>query len=81
LGRKADFVQGAYSILLGIAANKSMAEERDIKIKELINGLPEPQFAPLNGGDKHIPFVNSSKRMVHGKLIEANIPRQLSAPE
>jgi hypothetical protein len=44
LMRSADQVQGAYSILTGIAANKSIATSKQIFIKDLVKGLEEPVF-------------------------------------
>jgi hypothetical protein len=79
--RNADFVQGAYSILTGIAANKSIAEKRDIKISELVDGLTEPEFIPMPGNDEHIPFVKGTKRMSGGEVVEANVPMKVSAPQ
>ena len=81
LKRDADFVQGAYSILTGIAANKSMAEKKDIKISELISGLPDPKFVSMPCDDGRIPFVKDTKRMSGGVVAEANVPMNVSAPQ
>ncbi len=78
--RNADYVQGAYSILTGIAANLSMKEKKDIEIDELVTGLPEPKFA-ANGGDGKIEYVEDATRMSGGKPAEANIPMDISAPQ
>ena len=66
LKRNADYVQGAYSILTGIAANKSMATGKNIMISELIKGLPEPEFVPMPEDNEHISFTKDSKRMSGG---------------
>lgn len=47
LMRSADQVQGAYSILTGIAANKSIATGRQIFVKDLVSGLQEPLFPAM----------------------------------
>jgi predicted dehydrogenase len=79
--RDADYVQGAYSILTGIAANKSMATGKDIVVSELVSGLPEPKFVPMPGEDECIAFINEVKRMSGGVAAEANIPMKISAPQ
>ncbi len=81
LKRNADFAQGAYSILTGIAANKSMAEKKDIKISDLVTGLPAPKFVAMPGEDEQIPFVADAKRMSGGVVAEANVPMKVSAPQ
>ncbi|NIA31507.1 MAG: Gfo/Idh/MocA family oxidoreductase [Actinobacteria bacterium] len=81
LKRDADYVQGAYSILTGIAANKSMATGKNIVVSELMSGLPEPKFVPMLGEDERIAFVKDAKRMSGGVVAEANIPMKISAPQ
>jgi predicted dehydrogenase len=44
LHRSADYVQGAYSILIGIAANKSMKSGLPVCIGDLVTGLPANPF-------------------------------------
>lgn len=77
LKRAADYVQGAYSISIGIAANKSMATGRQIYIAQLISGLPEPDFPDMPTGDERIPYVADAERYSGGKKAEANVPRKL----
>ena len=79
--RNADFAQGAYSILTGIAANKSIATKHDILISDMVSDLPEPKFIPMPGDDEHIPFAKDVKRMSGGVVSEANIPMKVSAPQ
>ncbi len=79
--RSADYVQGAYSILTGIAANKSMATDKPIKISDLVKGLPEPVFPEMPGEDESIPFTPEVSRMAGGEKMEANVPLKLEAPE
>ncbi len=81
LKRNADYVQGAYSILTGIAANKSMETGKDIIISDLVKGLPEPDFIPMPGEDEHIPYVKNTKRMCGGVVSEANVIMNLAAPQ
>lgn len=61
LQRSADYVQGAYSILTGIAANKSIAANKPYTINELVHGLGDPKFLTVPGEDEHIGFVEDSK--------------------
>jgi predicted dehydrogenase len=62
LMRAADFAQGAYSILTGIAANKSMAAGKMIKISDLVKGLEPPRMPKMQGEDDPIPFTPDTKR-------------------
>ena len=62
LMRAADFAQGAYSILTGIAANKSIATGKMIKIADLVKGLEPPRMPKMQGEDDPIPFAPGSKR-------------------
>jgi hypothetical protein len=45
--RAADQRAGAWSILTGIAANRSIERERPVRIDELVQGLEEPDFPPM----------------------------------
>jgi predicted dehydrogenase len=45
--RAADYIQGAWSILVGIAANISMKEDRPVKTADLVTGLGKPEFPPM----------------------------------
>ena len=47
LERAADYVEGAWSILTGIAANKSMQTGGVVKVDELVSGLDEPTFPAM----------------------------------
>ncbi len=80
-GRYADYRQGAYSILTGIAANKSMAEGCEIVIDDLVSGIPNPGYLPNNTQDEKIEYVADSTRMRGGKPAEGNVPVDVSAPE
>jgi predicted dehydrogenase len=54
--RAADFRSGAYSILIGIAANRSMATGNTINIADLVHDLPYPDYTPMPTPDE--PLVN-----------------------
>jgi hypothetical protein len=75
LNRAADYVQGAYSILTGIAANKSISSGTLIKIDDLVKGLPSPDFAPMPGEDETIPYVADAALMAGGAEVKANVPQ------
>ena len=77
LRRSADYVQGAYSILTGIAANKSMATGQLIRVAELVHGLPEPGFEPMPGENEIIPCVKDSQHLIEGRKAEGIIPERL----
>ncbi len=61
LGKYADYIQGSYSILVGIAANKSIDENRPIYLSELIKGLDAPGYPVNKGQDDCIGFVSDVK--------------------
>jgi predicted dehydrogenase len=45
--RAASFAEGAYSILTGAAANRSMATGKPVEVGGLVDGLPEPDFTEM----------------------------------
>ena len=55
-GRAADQRAGAYSILCGIAANRSMALKRAVDIQELVPEIPVPDYPPMRGEAEAIPM-------------------------
>ena len=76
--RCADYVQGAYSILVGIAANISMVESKLIRIADIVTGLSNPGYAQNDPDDKHIPFTPAAKCIARdGQQINANVPLTL----
>jgi len=77
LRRAADYVQGAYSILLGIAANNSMSTGKMITIDDLVKGLPAPDFALNSDNDKAIPFVSNARLMAGEQEVQANVPQKI----
>ncbi len=66
LKRSANQVQGAYSILTGIAANKSILTGRRIDIKDIIHGLCEPDFTEMPDENEKIEYVEDAQRNWHG---------------
>ena len=60
--RAADYVHGAYSILVGIAANNSMATGNKILVEELVSGLTKPVFPFMPDGTENIEYVEKSRR-------------------
>jgi predicted dehydrogenase len=62
LMRAADFAQGAYSVLTGIAANKSIASGKMIKIADLVKGLQPPKMPKMQGQDDPIPYTPDTQR-------------------
>ncbi len=56
-GRAAGYVQGAASILVGIAGNKSIATDKKIMIDDLVQNLPDPEYKQNQGEDDPIEFV------------------------
>ncbi len=58
LMRSADYIQGAYSILTGISANKSIQTGQQINVSELVSGLRDPIFPPMPGENEQIPYVS-----------------------
>ncbi|MBN1219783.1 MAG: Gfo/Idh/MocA family oxidoreductase [Anaerolineae bacterium] len=45
--RAADYRSGAWSILTGVAANRSMASGKPVRIDDLIHNLPDPDYPPM----------------------------------
>jgi hypothetical protein len=74
LKRSADYVQGAYSILTGIAANKSMKTGQLIMVNDLVSGLPDPGYPTMVANDEKIEFVADATHMMGGQKSDANIP-------
>ena len=53
--RAADQRSGAWSILTGVAANRSMKESRPVRIDELVTGLDLPDYPPMPSGEEPLP--------------------------
>ena len=54
--RKADHRAAAYSILIGIAADRSMDIDRQIAINELVHDLAMPDFPPMPTDEESLTF-------------------------
>ena len=54
--RAADHRAGAWSILTGVAANRSIAENRPVRIDELAADIGMPDYPPMPGGDDPLGF-------------------------
>ena len=49
LKRAAGLADGAFSILTGVAANRSMATDRPVRADQLVTGLPTPDHPEMRG--------------------------------
>jgi len=66
--RAADQRSGAYSILTGVAANKSMATGQRIDIASLVQNIGMPDYPPMPSADEPIPLpTNIGQRMRHAE--------------
>jgi predicted dehydrogenase len=75
LQRSADYTQGAYSVLMGIAANKSIVSQKKVRIADLVTDLAEPNYPANRNNDEEIRYVANTKCISSdGKEISANIP-------
>jgi hypothetical protein len=54
--RAADERAGACSILVGIAANRSMETGAGVRIADLVNDLPVPDYAPMPTRQEAVPM-------------------------
>lgn len=63
LKRNANHIQGAYSILVGIAANKSMETKKEINIEDLIANMPDHGYPINNTDDASIQYVPDAVRL------------------
>ena len=54
--RKADHRSGAYSILTGVAANKSIATGKPVVIADLVKSIGYPDYPPMPSPDEPLPF-------------------------
>ena len=54
--RAADHRGGAYSILTGIAANRSMATGQAVQIADLVSGVGYPDYPPMPERDAPLPM-------------------------
>ena len=54
--RAADERAGAWSILVGIAANRSIATGSGVQITDLLSGVPRPDYAPMPSRETAVPM-------------------------
>jgi predicted dehydrogenase len=54
--RAADQRSGAYSILTGVAANRSMATGRPVMIADLVKGIGRPDYPPMPSTQEALPL-------------------------
>jgi predicted dehydrogenase len=54
--RKADQRSGAYSVLTGVAANKSIATGKPVAIADLVKGIGYPDYPPMPSGDEPLTY-------------------------
>lgn len=54
--RVADERAGAWSILVGIAANRSLETGARVRISDLVPGLEKPDYAPMPTRDDPVPM-------------------------
>ncbi len=59
LMRAADQRAGAWSILTGIAANRSMEQNKPIRIEELVRDIEMPDYSPMPGPHTPLPLNDS----------------------
>lgn len=65
--RKADHRAGAYSILCGIAANRSIETGRQIFIKDLVSNIDLPAYPPMPSAEEMIAMEKPDvKSWLHG---------------
>ena len=62
--RAADERAGAYSILVGIAANHSMASGQVVRIDELVEGLEAPEYPPMPSPEDPVPMEKPDIQLV-----------------
>lgn len=72
--RAADHRAGAWSILTGVAVNRSMEWGRPAKISELIRGLDQPDYPPMPGSDEAIDPRPLAKSTAQYTVKSESIP-------
>jgi predicted dehydrogenase len=53
--RAADYRSGAWSILVGVAANRSMQKQKAVAIADLVGDIPLPDYPPMPTGEEPLP--------------------------
>ena len=71
--RAADYRAGAYSILTGTAANRSMERGGPVRVDELVPGLDRPDYPPMPTADEPLPLPlpvgESGSAMTQWRLV------------
>ncbi|MBN1401686.1 MAG: Gfo/Idh/MocA family oxidoreductase [Anaerolineae bacterium] len=75
--RAADQRAGAYSILTGVAANRSMASGQAVRVDELVSGIGLPDYPPMPRPDEPISLPTSPGQRM--SLERANQLRGIAA--
>ena len=75
--KAADYIHGAYSILVGIAANKSMANGQKVFIKDLVNNLGRPEMSAMPDGSEKIEYVDDTSRLVKDEFTDAGMAKRI----
>ena len=63
--RAADQRAGAYSILTGIAANRSMATDELVYVDDLVHDIGMPDFPPMPSSDEPLSFAGAEAAEAH----------------
>jgi predicted dehydrogenase len=58
----ADYRAGAYSILVGVAANQSIKTGQPVRISALVPDLPHPDYPPMPSPDAPLPMGKRTAR-------------------
>ncbi len=69
--RAADQRGGAYSILTGVAANRSMANGQAVRIDDLVQGIGLPDYPPMPSRDEPIPMQGRGARRLSAEQAQA----------
>jgi predicted dehydrogenase len=64
--RKADQRSGAYSILTGIAANRSMGTGKMVQINDLVHGLELPDYPSMPNSKVLLKMVKPNVKLISG---------------
>jgi predicted dehydrogenase len=66
--RAADQRAGAWSIMTGVCANKSMEEGRPVRVDELVPGIEMPDYPPMPTAQDPLPLWHRKQRKKKMKL-------------
>ena len=74
--RAADQRSGAWSILTGIAANKSMSTGQLITIEDLVQNIGMPDYPDMPTGDEPLPIPDKIAERVHFRFKDEKPPEK-----